>query len=725
MRDSKAYPRPSLENTPRRRSNSPSDLPASTRESSDSRAPDQSPPLTRRSLSVQQAIRAIGVAFTVGLIIGLFDAYTQVEQQRKTFAQTVQNIVSLSRVGASDAISKLDVKLAEQVSDEIIALEPVVLVEILFPNGDVYVARSKSPPEAGSLANRLGESVFSASASGRVTLFDTWNSGGSDGPAAVGELHIELDRVMAGSQLLTMLFIRIAEGVLQAVVIGLILALLFHRFLSRPLRELGQEIDRIDLNAPDADPIAVPAGHEEDEIGTLANRINRMMSKISEGQRALRRLSTRDDLTNLPNRLLIHEMLEQALARADAHNGVVAVLFLDLDRFKQVNDTLGYDSGDQLLRAVGKRIQSCLRGDETLGRLSGDEFLIIVENLDGFEQAASVSRRLERTLASSFRIDGHSLHVTASIGISLFPTDSITPKELLNQADVAMYNAKAQGGGFQFFSNEMSERAQVRLKIETSLRLALERQEFELFYQPKISLDTGDLKGCEALIRWRHEGEFISPDRFIPIAEQTALILPIGEWVLSEACRVIAKWDREGYSVPMSVNVSARQIVPGSFVQYVRACIDAHGIRPELLELEITETAVIQRLEEFRDIIAELRLMGIGIAIDDFGTGYSSLAYVRDIDATTLKIDRHFIKDLPEDGTLVSVILNLARELRIDVVAEGVENQEQVDWLKRHGCAMAQGHLFNRAVTEHQFQRQYLSSAQEDVPASRSFGEAP
>jgi len=663
----------------------------------------------RRSLSAQQALRAIGVAFLVGLALGIADAYGHVQDQRDQFKRTLQSILELSRVAASDALSTYDGTLARQLVTELIGVDGVTKATLRFPDGEPLAEATRPAAAVGPLAAWLGASVFQDATTARIGLLDSWSLTDAGDRPLVGHLSVTLDHAATGAELAGDLMSRLLTSILQALAIGVLLAFVFHRFLTRPLRDLGDRIQRLDLSEAAPDPIPVPAVHRDNALGALTKRINDMVAKIAADQETLRRLSTRDALTSLPNRALVHETLEQAVARAEAANRMVAVLFLDIDRFKQINDTLGYDNGDQLLRAVGRRLGAALRPGETLGRLGGDEFLVIVDNLADFEQAASCSRRLERALAGSFQIAGHPIHIAASIGIALYPTDAMTASDLLGRADVAMYNAKSTGGGVRFFSNEMSERAQVRLRIETSLRLALEKQEFELYFQPKIDLRTDALAGCEALIRWRHQGELIPPNRFIPIAEQTALILPVGEWVLSEACRVTANWLRNGHWVPISVNVSARQVLPGSFVQYVRACIEAHDIPPSLLELEITETALVERLEEFRDIIAELRLMGVGISIDDFGTGYSSLAYVKDIAATTLKIDRHFVNDLPRDGTLVSVILTLARELGISVVAEGVESIAQVDWLKAHGCPLAQGHFFARALTEHQLTQQYLS----------------
>jgi len=420
-------------------------------------------------------------------------------------------------------------------------------------------------------------------------------------------------------------------------------------------------------------------------------------------------LSHYDKLTGLANRELFRDRLHQAMSRAERAGKLVALLFLDLDRFKSVNDTLGHLAGDELLVEVATRLKTCVRKSDTIARLGGDEFTVILEGIDAPVDAEIVCRKIIKSLEAPLLLHNHEIYVTTSIGVTFFPTDDIDLNGLLRNADAAMYRAKEEGRNkFHLFTADLSARAVKRLGIESALRHAVERQEFHLCYQPKISVHTGEILGAEALLRWENpQHGLVSPVDFIPVAEETGLIVPIGEWVLRRACADIRKWHAAGFDhVSVAVNLSARQFRHGELINTVRRALQDSGIAPHHLELEITESLLMDDTEASQIALNELKALGTSIYLDDFGTGYSSLAYLKKFPIDGLKIDRSFIRDLPgdpDDEAITQAILALSQALRLHVVAEGVENDAQLDFLRRQGCEVVQGFLFSRPLLFNDF----------------------
>ena len=380
------------------------------------------------------------------------------------------------------------------------------------------------------------------------------------------------------------------------------------------------------------------------------------------------------------------------------------MLFLDLDRFKTINDTLGHETGDALLKEVAKRLRECVRGGDTIARLGGDEFTVVLADVAHADDVARVAHKILQSVAMPFQISGKELFVTTSIGITLFPLDDDTPDGLLKNADVAMYQAKEAGrNSYRYFTVEMNVRALERLRLETSLRYALERDEFLLMYQPQINLKDGSLIGVEALIRWRHpESGLVSPAQFIPIAEETGLIGPIGEWVLRTACAQNKAWQNTGLPpVYVTVNVSARQLKQQNLVHLVTRTLKETGLAPEYLGLELTESMLIENVERTVAVLNELHALGISFSIDDFGTGYSSLSYLKRFPIDILKIDQSFMRGIPgnaEDTAIARAIIVMAHGLGIKTIAEGVETEAQFSFLRAHQCDGIQGFYFSPAV---------------------------
>jgi diguanylate cyclase (GGDEF)-like protein len=383
-------------------------------------------------------------------------------------------------------------------------------------------------------------------------------------------------------------------------------------------------------------------------------------------------------------------------------------MFLDLDEFKAVNDRFGHSVGDELLKQVAQRLVASVRESDSVARLGGDEFTVVLEGNHRVEDAGHVATKILNALREPFRVGNHDLRVTTSIGIALYPVDGQSAQELLRDADIAMYSAKAAGKNtYQYFTPELREKTSERLHLIDGLRRAVEAQkELDLLYQPKVDTASNEVVGVEALVRWHHpELGLILPDRFVPVAEETDLILPIGDWVLEEACRQMRSWQMVGLDLTMSVNVSSRQLKRGDLVESVARALDASGLPPSLLEIELTEGTLVEDTKLAAQTLEQLRTMGVRVSIDDFGTGYSSLSYLKRLPIDCLKIDRSFIRDITvnEDAAALSAaIVGLAQSLRLDVVAEGVETNEQLTVLEELGCTTMQGFLFARPMAADQ-----------------------
>ena len=423
-----------------------------------------------------------------------------------------------------------------------------------------------------------------------------------------------------------------------------------------------------------------------------------------ELSRRLARLALHDSLTDVPNRALLSDRLEQAIVRAQRTGSSVALLFIDLDRFKHINDSLGHAIGDELLRSVARRLLGCVRSSDTVSRQGGDEFLILLTDVVHAHDAAVCADKIIQALDAPHRIAEHDLRLTASIGIATYPDDAADADTLLKNADFAMYQAKYNGrNNYQFFKPEMNVNAIERQAIETDLRHAVDRHEFLLNYQPKVNLATGEISGVEALIRWqRPQGGLMQPAQFIPIAEESGLILRIGRWVLEEACRQARAWMDSGLApVVIAINISAVELRAKDFLDGVRDILARSRLEPRFLEIELTETFMLQDWKSTADVLHALKTIGVKIALDDFGTGYSSLSFMRLFPIDTLKIDQSFVRDMTADSgdaSIVSAVINMGRSLNMSVVAEGIQTREQLAFLQAHHCPEGQGFYFARPV---------------------------
>ncbi|MDI1362796.1 EAL domain-containing protein [Methylotenera sp.] len=448
------------------------------------------------------------------------------------------------------------------------------------------------------------------------------------------------------------------------------------------------------------------AGKVVNYVGVFAD-----ITDVKHSQNRLHELVNHDPLTGLPNRRLLNELLEHSIKRAERDNHKIALLFIDLDRFKAVNDTLGHQVGDKLLLEASRRISLSMRDSDVVARLGGDEFVVMMDMINKPSDAALVAKKIIHALQIEFNIDGHEIYISASVGISTFPKDCSDVEGLIKAADIAMYQVKNKGkNNHCFYSDDLSKNAVERFTLEGQLRHALVRKQFELYYQPQVSLVTGEIIGAEALIRWNHPKlGLVSPATFIPMAEETGLIVQIGEWVLREAAYQMVRWHKAGHAIQwISVNVSGVQIMRSNFADTVYGILMETDCNPHMLELEITESTVMQNTEYVIDTFSRIKQLGLKLAIDDFGTGYSSLSNLKRLPLDKIKIDQSFVRDLPDDlddAAIANAIYAMAGSLGFSVIAEGVETQAQADFLRAMGCKEAQGYLYSKPVTATEFSK--------------------
>lgn len=451
-------------------------------------------------------------------------------------------------------------------------------------------------------------------------------------------------------------------------------------------------------------PVRDPEGGVSHFVGVLND-----ITDNRRYQEELEHQANHDSLTGLPNRNLLRDRISQAIVFADRYDQVAVIAFLDLDNFKLVNDSLGHDAGDQMLKLAAGRLASSLRASDTVARIGGDEFVLVLHFAAGDGMIGQHVQRLLTSIAQPFNINGREVFVTCSVGVSIYPQDGKDGDTLLKNADAAMYRAKEQGKNtFQFFTRELNERVSERLDLESDLRRALERGEFAVYYQPQVDLVTGRIVGAEALVRWRHPSRgAVAPGRFVAIAEETGLIVPIGEWILRTACEQIKAWQQAGLPpLAVAVNLSARQFREAQLAELVESVLADTGVEPGLLELELTETVLMRNPEEAETALRHLKSMGLRVAIDDFGSGYSSLNYLKRFPIDKLKIDGSFVQDLPEseDGSaIVLAVISLGHSLGLRVIAEGVERRRQAEFLRAHGCDELQGYYYGAPMPAEEF----------------------
>lgn len=660
----------------------------------------------RRRLAVQQAITALAIAFALGVVMTLVQLTLDWRDARQEIDNTLADVVRLVRRSAAETAFNLDDRAANTIVDGLLTHENIAAASLRDDLGKVLAQRQR--PVEEDTRRWIARTLFGDRREIAISL-----EHGDEKPVPVGTLALTVDTRGVATTFSRRVLVQLATGAASAILLALALTFAFKHGVTDPLRRLSAAVARVNPLRPETMNLAIPEVERRNELGLLARNIVGFLEALRENLRqresaetALRRMATLDALTQLPNRSLLADRLRHAVLRASRTHRQVAVMFIDFDRFKLINDSLGHSAGDEFLRQVSARLNSCLRESDTLGRYGGDEFLMIASDMDDGLAAARIADRMRATLAEPVVVDGRPIYATMSIGIAVFPRDGRDSDSLLRAADTALYSVKASGrNSYCFFSAEMNEAATSRFNIEHGLRRALDGDELELFFQPKVASGDLGLAGVEALLRWRHpERGLIPPLEFIPVAEESGLMQLVGAWVVRNACCFVRRWrDRFGYELTVAVNVSPSQFGTRTLVEVIARETAAQGISPSALQIEITESSMVQRFDETLAILAELRAMGVSIALDDFGTGYSSLSYLRRLPLAVLKIDRTFVMALPDDrydSAVAATIVELAHRIGLKVVAEGVETEGQAEFLRAVGCDEMQGYLFGHPLPE-------------------------
>lgn len=666
-----------------------------------------------KSIGLMQALLLMSCAIVIGLALSAWEMRSALDDERDRMRQRVSQLVDLSLGGATSAAWALDDSLAAEVAAGVIRQDGVVDVEI-------RVALGEDSPQASTQMLPLARRQKAAAASDELTVWVARRYFAEDSSLRrqlyieqqgeqieVGDITVEVAPTYAAARLLAVFYSILTVSLVEAFLIGVVLLLVAQWLVTAPLRRAAAKISRLDPDALEDTEfsIEIPELHKSDELGLLFNHTNQLLDRLVESQTALRLLATRDPLTGLPNRALIKDLLTTMLANAQRNAQQVAVIFVDLDRFKSVNDTLGHEIGDKLLVRVANTLLAQIREQDSIGRLGGDEFLVVMP-VHNVNDVVVVVRRIIDAMAQPFEVDGIDLRTSASIGIAIYPEDGTDADVLMRRADLAMYKAKSDATTrWQMFSQDMGQAVDAGVLFETALANAVLRNELELYLQPKFDGARMSLSGCEALLRWQYEGRSVAPDKFIGLAESSGLIRELGDWVIVEACCTLKRWPQR--EVPISVNVSARQLADDSFAERIMKTVQRHGIRPGLLGFEITESTLMHDLDQSFEQLTVLRDFGFRISIDDFGTGYSSLSYLTRLPIDELKIDRSFVSGAQHSTIVLSTIIALARALELDVVAEGVETETQRDQLRAAGCDQLQGFLLGMPMPVAEFEARF------------------
>ena len=661
------------------------------------------------SIGLMQTTLLLLSSIIIGFGVNLVNVYLVHDEQRQFIHQQAEEVLNLAEGSATNAAWTLDVKLADKVVRSVISKKGVLSAEIrvnLQPKIDNTFSLVSVPSAIdGVLLNWTADTFFSdIGAAKRVLAIEQEGQ-----QLQVGTLIVEFSNQYFSQKMLDTIMSTLILSLVEALLIGIALLKIADWLVTKPLHKVAKTIAEIEPKQMHGDAIVIPIPelHRRNELGQLLDYTNQFIRRLADSQNELRHLATRDALTGLPNRSLICEHLEACITTAKRASSLVGVVFLDLDRFKIINDSLGHDIGDKLLQSVANSLSDSIRAKDSVGRLGGDEFLIVME-ADKVDDIVTSIQRLVDVLSHPHPIEGLELRSTASLGIAVYPEDGVDVGVLMQRADLAMYKAKGDDiVPWRFFSEEMGAAVDKRLLLENALGGALERNEFELYLQPKFNAQDVSLSGCEALLRWQLDGRWISPEEFIKVAEDMGLICDIGDWVLKETCRMISRWKE--CAVPVSVNVSVGQLGDEGFVKRSVKIVEEYNVDPEMIIFEITESMLMQDIKISRKRLSLLRDRGFSISIDDFGTGYSSLSYLSQLPINELKIDRSFVSGTEYSHVILDTIIALGRALDLNIVAEGVETRQQCDTLASSGCDLLQGFFLARPMPQDEFENEFLN----------------
>lgn len=665
-----------------------------------------------KSLTWKQTNLVVFTALFFAIVIFIVEIALVVVSTKQQLTATQQELLNSVEQPAANAVWALDDNLARQTLEGAIKVEHVSSAVIELDDRSMFVSVSNNKKNDSltfiSISNKLFDNLKEISR----PLYRPFYFEGTQKKQLIGTLTVFYDTQELTNSLFSQLQFSFFATLIRALLLTLVLSVVFHRFLTQPIARISEAIDKIDPDSPDENLLPISTAHKDDELGLVTSKFNQILIQFSQTQSKLRKMATRDPLTGLPNRTLLLETIAVTIQRSRLQKRSFALMFIDLDRFKNINDSLGHTLGDQFLARIARILERFVGDKGTVSRLGGDEFVILADTVHTPDEAADFVGKLLMQINVPIQLNEHAIHPAASIGISIYPEDGSSAEDLIRHADIAMYSAKAAGSNqWAFFKQDMTERAAVRLRTEASLHDGLKNNEFLLYFQPKLDLQTGKVVSCEALIRWQKDGRLISPISFIPVAEETGIIIPIGRWVIEQSCKVLREWQKKyNYAIPIAINVASQQFADASLVPDIKQMALRYQIQPELLEIEITETSLMNDIELAIVKLEQLKSAGFGIAIDDFGTGYSSLSYLRHLPITTMKIDRCFVSDLPEDSAIASTILMLGKQLNLKVVAEGIENEQQLDWLKENQCQIGQGFYFSQPLPQAEFEALYIAT---------------
>lgn len=658
----------------------------------------------KNSLSLKLLRVVLLSAFVVGVVLScaqiVFDAY----KTRQAVANDAHRILGMFRDPSTQAVYSLDREMGMQVIEGLFQHESVRYASIGHPNEPMLAERSR---DLAQMPTRwMTDPIL-----GQEQLFSTKLVGRGPYSEYYGDLNITLDTAPYGESFVTNSVIIFISGVLRAMAMGLVLYLVYHWLLTRPLSKIIEHLTNINPDRPSEHKLPMLPGNEKNELGLWINTANQLLASIErnthlrhEAENSLLRMAQYDFLTGLPNRQQLQQQLDQILEDAGRLQRRVAVLCVGLDDFKGINEQFSYQSGDQLLLALSDRLRSHSGRLGALARLGGDQFALVQADIEQPYEAAELAQSILDDLEQPFRLDQHEVRLRATIGITLFPEDGDSTEKLLQKAEQTMTLAKSRSRNrYQFYIASVDSEMRRRRELEKDLRDALAQNQLHLVYQPQVDYRDHSIVGVEALLRWQHpQHGFVAPDLFIPLAEQNGTIIPIGEWILDQSCRQLREWHDQGFSnLRMAINLSTVQLHHAELPRVVNNLMQVYRLPPKSLELEVTETGLMEDISTAAQHLLSLRRSGALIAIDDFGTGYSSLSYLKSLPLDKIKIDKSFVQDLLEDeddATIVRAIIQLGKSLGMQVIAEGVETAEQEAYIIAQGCHEGQGYLYSKPL---------------------------
>ncbi len=658
----------------------------------------------RHSLSIKLLRLVLMWALLVGLILSFAQILYDLRKERSLIDSTATQILAMARDPATQAVYSLDREMALQVVEGLFEHQAVRFASIGHPDESPLAIRER--PLIDTRSRGLSDWLFGVDQDYTIKLF-----GRAPYNEYYGDLRITLDTAPYGQEFLQRSLIIMVSGTLRAMAMAFMLYLLYHILLTKPLSRIIEHIAEINPDQPGKNLIPMLPGHERNELGIWINKANQLLDSIErnssrrrEAEANLLHMSQHDHLTGLPNRSMLQEQLNRILADAGRRQRGVAVLCCGLDDFKEVNEQFSYQSGDSLLVAVADRLRANSAQLGCLARLGGDQFALVQTGVSEPYEAAELAQTILDDLVRPFELGAHTVSLRATIGITLFPDDGDNAEKLLQKAEQTMMLAKARSRNrYQFYIASLDSEMRIRRELEKDLRGALQRNEFHLLYQPQICFESNQVIGVEALLRWQHpERGLVPPDLFIPLAEQNGSIIEIGDWVLDQSCRQLRQWHDSGFGqLRMAVNLSTVQLHHGELSKVVTNLMQRYQLPAQSLELEVTETGLMEDISAAAGHLNSLKKAGVLIAIDDFGTGYSSLSYLRGLPLDKIKIDKSFVQDVlvdVDDATIVRAIIHLARSLNMQVIAEGVETREQEAYIIAQGCNEGQGYLYSRPL---------------------------